>query len=123
MVSEEAAEESAFHATVDTNKAASLFKGLDMGTIDGKKTAVARFVQLARDEGINVPESDNEARVKLGTLLMNNSSFSGAELMALAEETFGTRKSTQEEVQRSAVGTVVEANAGWVDAFYSHLSY
>jgi hypothetical protein len=83
-----------------------------MGTVEGKKAAVSRFVELAREEGINVPESDQEARVKLGTLLMNNSSLSGVELMVKAEENFGTRKSSQEKVQRSAVGTVVPENAG-----------
>ena len=112
LSAEETAAESSFQATVNIHKADSLFKGLDMGTVEGKKTAVSRFVELAREEGINVPEAENEARVKLGTLLMNNPAATGAELMALAEETFSTRKSTEDKVQRSAMGTVVPENAG-----------
>ena len=110
-VTDELAEEASFQVTVDTQKADDLFEGLDLGTVDGKKVAVTRFVELAREEGINVPETDSEARVKLGTLIMNNPGASGAELMAKAEETFGTRKSVVDKVQRSAVGTVVPENA------------
>lgn len=105
---------------MNTSKAAALFQDLDMGTVEGKKTAVSRFVDLAREEGINVPENDQEARVKLGTLLMNNPSLTGAELLAQAEEKLGTRKSSQEKVQRSAVGTVVPENTGYVTTSFAY---
>jgi hypothetical protein len=65
---------------------------------------------MARDEGINVPESDNEARVKLGTLLINNQT--GAELLALAEEMFGTQKSVQATAEASKTGTACVDNEG-----------
>lgn len=109
---EEIAEESKFQTTVDTSVASSLFDGIDMSTIEGKKECTNRFLELARSEGINIPESDTEARIKLGTILLNNSSLSGSELLAKAEEVFGTLKGSSDKFEQSTTGTVNEANAG-----------
>jgi hypothetical protein len=108
---EEIAEESKFHTTVDTSVATSLFDGIDMTTIEGKKECTNRFLELARSEGINIPDSDTEARIKLGTILLNNSSLSGSELLAKAEEMFGTLKGSVDKLEQSSTGTVNEANA------------
>jgi hypothetical protein len=108
---EDIAEEGKFESTIDISAGDSLFDGIDLTTVEGKKECISRFLVLARSLGINVPESDAEARVKLGTLLMNNSGRNGSELLSLAEETYGTLKSTAAKLGQSAVGIVNEGNS------------
>jgi hypothetical protein len=108
---EEIVEESKFQSTVDTSSASSLFEGIDMSTIEGKKECTSRFVELARAEGINIPDSETEARIKLGTILLNNPTLSGSELLVHAEEMFGTLKGSSDKFEQSKVGTVNEENA------------
>lgn len=112
---EEIAQESTFQSTVNTNAATSLLDGLDLSTTEGKKECITRFLNLARSEGINIPESDQEARIKLGTILMNNQALSGGELLAKAEEMFGTLKGSSAKLEQSTTGTVNEENAGSLD--------
>jgi len=113
---DEIAEEGKFESTIDTSAGASLYDGVDLTTLEGKKECISRFLVLARSLGINIPENDAEARVKLGTLLMNNSGRDGTELLALAEETYGTLKSSAAKLEQSTIGTVNEANSSLVAA-------
>eukprot|EP00602_Paraphysomonas_sp_CaronLab_P012598 CAMPEP_0185039768 /NCGR_PEP_ID=MMETSP1103-20130426/37016_1 /TAXON_ID=36769 /ORGANISM="Paraphysomonas bandaiensis, Strain Caron Lab Isolate" /LENGTH=375 /DNA_ID=CAMNT_0027578805 /DNA_START=87 /DNA_END=1214 /DNA_ORIENTATION=+ len=113
---EEIAAEASFQPTIDTTRAAGLFDDLDMHSVNGKKAAVSRFVDMARDEGLNIPEADHEARVKLGTLLMNNPAASGQELLGMAEEMFGTVKAVAARTETSKTGTKCAANEGIVAA-------
>lgn len=98
---EEIAEEGKFQSTIDTSSASMLFDGIDLSTIDGKKVCTNRFVELARSEGVNIPESETEARIKLGTILLNNPAMSGSELLAHAEEMFGTVKGSNDKFEQS----------------------
>ena len=88
-----------------------------MSTIEGKKECINRFVEICRIEDINIPDNETEARVKLGTLLMNNSSLSGSDLLALAEETYGTIASSRAKLDQSKMGTANPANEGYRSTF------
>jgi hypothetical protein len=107
---EEIVEESKFQSIVDTSSADSLFDGIDISTIEGKKECTNRFVELARSEGINIPDTETEARIKLGTILLNNPTLTGSELLIQAEEMFGTLKGSSDKLEQSKVGTVNEEN-------------
>jgi hypothetical protein len=83
-----------------------------MSTLPDKREAVNRFLALSRKEGINVGSDDNEAKIKLGTLVMSNSALSPEELLSLAESKYGTVKSTKAKMSHASTGTVCEGNEG-----------
>lgn len=104
--------ERSFVPTVDTSIAANLYDGIDLSTVPGKKEALGKLLEIAVLCGLNVPEDPQEAKVKLGTLMMNHSNLSPPEHLALAEEMLGTKQQKQEMARTSTMGTACEANAG-----------
>lgn len=109
---DENVEASTFKPTVNLSAAKDLFSGLDMALLPDKREAVTRFLTVAREEGINVGADDNEAKIKLGTLVMSNSTLGPEELLSLAESNFGTIRSSRAKQARASTGTVCEGNEG-----------
>ena len=112
LSAEETAAASAFQPSVNLDAAKDLFAGLDMTSLPDKREAVSRFLAIARAEGLNVSANDNEAKIALGTLVMSNSTLSPAELLSLAENNFGTIKSSRAKLAKASTGTVCEGNEG-----------
>lgn len=101
-------------STVNLDAAKDLFAGLDMSTLPGKREAVNKFLEVARAEGINLGSDDNEAKIKVGTLVMSNSTSTPEELLSIAESNFGTVKATKAKIASASTGTVCEGNEGIV---------
>ena len=101
-----------FQPSVNLDAAKGLFDDLDMSTLPGKREAVNKFLAVARAQGVNLGADDNDAKIKIGTLVMSNPSLGPEELLGLAESNFGTIKSTKAKLSRASAGTVCEGNEG-----------
>ncbi len=112
---EELKQSNEFKTTIDLTESDDLLDGLDMSTIIGKREAAQLLVGRARELGINVPSNEAEAKIKFGGLLMNNQGKTSTELLALAEQMFGTQEKSKAEVRGSTIGTVRAANEGYDD--------
>ena len=78
--------ETTFKATVVDDSSNDLFSGLDMDSLPGKKMAAERLLNTAKERGINVPDTEQEAKVRFGSLVMSNPGGTANELLALAEQ-------------------------------------
>ena len=108
----ELAEESAFKATVTDSTSANLFEGLDMSSMAGKKSAADILLRAAEERGVDVPAAEQEAKVRFGALVMTNLDKSANEMLALAEQMFGTKSAAAAKAEGSKTGTVCADNAG-----------
>lgn len=113
---EEIAAETQFVPTIDTSTSGNLFDSLDISTTEGKREAVSRLIEAAKSNGINLPEVEQEAKVKIGTLLMTNAGKSPNEILNAAEKMFGTKQQSIVSSQGSKAGTVCPDNEGIVAA-------
>mmetsp|Transcript_15082 Transcript_15082/g.24994 ORF Transcript_15082/g.24994 Transcript_15082/m.24994 type:complete len:411 (+) Transcript_15082:65-1297(+) len=111
---EEVLEGTTFSASVNQDAAKDLFAGLDLTTLTDRREAVHRFLAVVRSEGINVGSDDNEAKIKIGTLMMSNNTLGPEELLCLAESKYGTVKSSKAKLKMASTGTVCEGNEGIV---------
>lgn len=107
----ELAVESSFQPTIVESGAADIFEGLDLSSMPGKKAAAERLLNIAREKGVNVPEVEQEAKVRFGSLIMNNPDKSSNDLLSLAEQMFGTKVATTAKSETSKAGTVCADNA------------
>lgn len=108
----ELAAESAFTPTVTDSTSANLFDGIDMTCMVGKKAAADILLRTAREKGVDVPAAEQEAKVRFGALVMTNLDKSANELLALAEQIFGTKTAAAAKSEGSKTGTVCADNAG-----------
>ena len=90
----------------------SLFQDLDLSTTSGRRTAAERLLKAAVEKGVNVPSNEQEAKVRFGSIVVNNSTASPNEMLSIAEEMFGTKASHILKSEGSKAGTVCEENAG-----------
>ena len=90
-----------------------LFDGLDMSTIQGKRAASERLINAAKEKGINIPNSEQEAKVRFGSIIVNNVGKSPDELLLLAEQMFGTAAAMAVKSEGSKAGTVCPENSGY----------
>ncbi len=105
--------EATFKSSVSLSDSESkLFDALDLGTVQGRRAAAERLLQAAVEKGINVPSNEQEAKVRFGSIVVNNSASSPNEMLAIAEEMFGTKASLILKSEGSKTGTVCEENAG-----------
>lgn len=104
--------EQEFKSSIVDDKSTDLFEGLDLSSMPGKKLAAERLLEAATQRGVNVPASEQEAKVRFGSIVMNNSSKTSNEMLALAEEMFGTRVSSAKKAEGSKAGTVCPENEG-----------
>ncbi len=111
----EVKEELEFKSAVkDTSSVSDLFSDLDMSTVEGKRTAATRLVDVSKLKGINVPAADQEARVRYGSIIVNNAGKTPDELLVIAEQMFGTVAGTVAKSEGSKAGTLCPENAGLV---------
>lgn len=115
---EEALDATTFTASVNLEAAKDLFADLDMTTLEGKREAVHKFLAVVRSEGINVGPDDNEAKIKIGTLVMSNITLGPEQLLSLAENKYGTVKSSKAKLKMASTGTVCEGNEGYVQSVF-----
>jgi hypothetical protein len=90
----------------------NLFADLDLASPLGKKQAAERLLALARERGINVPAAEQEAKVRVGSVVVNNPDASPSALLRLLEQTFGTKASATAKSEGSKMGTARPENAG-----------
>lgn len=111
--SEETLAATTFSATVNLEAAKDMFAGIDMSNLAGKRQAVNKFLAVARAEGINLGMDDNDAKIKIGTLVMTHADLGPVELLTLAESMYGTVKASKAKLKMSSTGTVCEGNEGY----------
>merc|ERR1711871_1609480 len=116
LTEEEKEEEEAKKVGVDLSGSKDLFEGLDLITSEGKRAAVIRIVNKAREVGINVPENDTEARTRMGTLLLSNPHAAPEDLLKVAAELYGSKAKDEERKAASGAAVECEANSGIVTA-------
>ncbi len=105
--------ENSFKSSVAADPSDSnLFADLDLNTMAGKKAAAEKLIQAAAAKGINVPSDDREAKVRFGSIIINNPGKPPGELLLLAEEMFGSKVATKAKQENSKTGTLCEENAG-----------
>jgi hypothetical protein len=92
----------------------ALFADLDLASPLGKKQAAERLLALAKERGVNVPAADQEAKVRVGSVVVNNPETSPSGLLRLLEQTFGTKASAAAKSEGSKMGTARPENAGYL---------
>lgn len=97
-----------------------LFDGLDLAAPLGKKQAAERLLALAKERGINLPAAEQEAKVRVGSVVVNNPDTAPSALLRLLEQTFGTKASAAAKSEGSKMGTARPENAGYIISILRH---
>lgn len=116
MTEDEKKEEEREKVGVDLSTSDDLFDGLDLSSMVGKRDAASRAIAQARELGINVPENEQDAKIRFGTLLMSKDNMTAKELLEAAAKQYGTKKKDAEKKATSGAGASCEANEGIVAA-------